>query len=566
MFSNIKAENFFSWDNLDFDFSKGTTLITGHNKDDGTSEGSGKSSVINALSWGLYGQIPGKDINTDEVVREGSKTCTVQIMLATGHTIVRSRNNNDLYIVEPDGKKTKGKDIKDTQKKIVVLLGMSFETFAQSVFFAQNYNNKFITASQEDKVKVLSEIQDLSWCDRAAKSAYEQYKAVGLEISKLEYNLKAKEDSRNLYKMQLKTFHEMNTKFEGEIKQKSNTLAKKIAENEAIIVQLEADMATMGPLATVQTHKDRIAVLESEITQLNTLMAHIEAIKNQYENAKNAKDCPTCGQAVHKEIIEPTYPADIVEVMAAISTRKTELDDLRNTFSSLVEKEGKFKEIRFKVNYLRSQNIDLSTELKKLDTTENSYTQRIADMEKKLESVEFEITDIQQCSNDKYTQSESLKVLREGFKELKSYVFKSLLTQLNHKANKYIQEFFDVPASINFTNVSEEDEISKIITTVLIDGNERSLGLLSGGQFRRVQIAVDFALSEIVSDRTGNPINLRILDECFKDLSLTSMEKIICILEKMPGCTVIIEHNDIIKSIVNKVFNVTLINGISYQS
>lgn len=566
MFTNLKAQNFFSWENLDFDFTNGITLITGHNKDDGSSEGSGKSSVLNALSWCLYGQIPGKDIGIDEVIREGTKTCVVQTTLHSNHVIVRTRNSNELYIIEPDGKKIKGKDIKETQRKITLLLGMSFETFAQSVFFAQDYGNKFIKASQEEKVKVLSELQDLSWCDKAAKASYDKYKELSLEISKLEYVFKGKEDSKNLYKMQLKTFNEMNTKFEGEIALKVSNLKQKIVENTTSITQFATELTNMGIIQPIQTHKDRIATLESELTQLNTLVAHIAAIKSQYEVAKNAKNCPTCGQEVHKDIAEPVYPADSTEVFAAVSVRKTELDELRKTFSDLVEKDSKSKEIRFKINYLTSQNIDLELDLKKLDQTENSYASRITEMDAKLLHVEEEIGTIQQSTNDKYAQLESLKVLRDGFKELKSHVFKSLLTQLNHKANKYIQEFFDVPAAINFTNVSEDDEISKIITTVVIDGNERSLGALSGGQSSRVQIAVDFALSEIVADRTGNPMNIRILDEPFKGLSEIKMEKVIQLLEKMRGCTIIIEHNSMIKSIVNKVFNVTLVNGISYQS
>lgn len=566
MFSSLTAKNFFSWSELKFDFVKGITLISGWNDDDNSSEGSGKSSVINSLSWCLYGQIPAKDINIDEVVKEGTKTCSVEVVLSSGYTIVRTRIPNDLYIIEPNGKRTKGKDMKDTQKSINILLGMSFDTFAQSVFFAQNYNGKFINASQEDKVKVLSELQDLSWCDKAGKRAYDRYKELGLEISKLDYNLKSKQEALSLNKIQLKTFEELDAKFLEDKSEKIASFQAKIDENLKNIKELELEHSALGTLLPLDSHKERIPVLEGEINQLTTLIAHIKVLKDQYEESKHSKECATCGQAILNEVKEPIYPADGEQVLRAIEVRKTELDDLKKNFTDLVTKDSSSKEIKFKINYLRTQNYEIQDQLEKASVHVNMYTGKVEEAKANIEFIENIISSIQIESNNKHSESQSLKILREGFKELKSHVFKSLLTQLNHKANKYIQEFFDVPASINFTNVSEDDEISKIITSVSIDGNERSLGLLSGGQFRRVQIAVDFALSDIVSERAVNPINIRILDEAFKDLSEVKMEKILQILEKMGGCTVIIEHNSLIKSIVNKVFDVRLVNGTSYHS
>ena len=567
MFKSIKAINFFSWHELYFEFKDGITLISGHNQDDNTSEGSGKSSVINALSWCLYGQIPAKEIGIDEVIREGSKSCSVEVELTSGHKIIRSRNTNDLCIIEPDGKKTKGKDIKDTQKKIVLLLGMSFETFAQSVFFAQNYNGKFITASQEEKAKVLSELQDLSWCDKSAKMAYEKYKESSLEINKLEYQLKQKEETKGLVKAQLNTFKEMNQKLENDKMVNILTIKAKIGQNNDQIVQYEKDMITLNEVGSyIKINKEKMQQYEEELGELNTLLSHLKGMEQQYLNAKNMKDCPTCGQSICKDIPEPDYPEDPLKVIEIINLRKEDLKEFRRQDAEMLEQQAKLKESQFKLNFLKKQNLDLELELKKVEESGNGYLEKIIELEKKITEFDSIISEIQIKTNTEYDKGESLKTLREGFKELKSHIFKSLLNQLNHKANRYLQEFFDVSAAISFTNVSEDEEISKIITTVIIDGNERSLGLLSGGQFRRVQIAVDFALSEIVSERRGNPMNIRILDEAFKDLSTSSMNKIISILERMPGSTIIIEHNDLIKPIVNNVFSVKLVNGISYNS
>ena len=96
-----------------------------------------------------------------------------------------------------------------------------------------------------------------------------------------------------------------------------------------------------------------------------------------------------------------------------------------------------------------------------------------------------------------------------------------------------------------------------------LDGIRRPLGLYSGGQFRRIQLAVDFAISDIIASRSKSPISLKILDESFKDLSESSMEKLLRLLEQQKGGTILIEHNSIFKSIVNNVFSVEFKDGIS---
>jgi len=153
--------------------------------------------------------------------------------------------------------------------------------------------------------------------------------------------------------------------------------------------------------------------------------------------------------------------------------------------------------------------------------------------------------------------------LKDAYQEVKQYVFRGLLAELTKKANKYLVDLFEVPVSIKFTNEGEDGEASKIQVSVSLDGHERPLGLYSGGQFRRISLAVDLALSEIISGRSHNPANLRVFDEPFKDLSEVSMEKALRLFESLQGCTVLIEHNSMVKSIVSNSYRVELRDGVS---
>lgn len=137
MLSKVLARNFLSWETLDFEINQGITQIDGFNFDDDTPEGSGKSAVMNAICWGCFGKIP-KDANIDEVLKEGESECLVQLEFDT-FTIVRTRKSGrgELYIDE-DGKTIKGKDSKETQELINEKIGLTFETFMQTVYFAQD--------------------------------------------------------------------------------------------------------------------------------------------------------------------------------------------------------------------------------------------------------------------------------------------------------------------------------------------------------------------------------------------------------------------------------------------
>src|SRR5690606_36746294 len=95
------------------------------------------------------------------------------------------------------------------------------------------------------------------------------------------------------------------------------------------------------------------------------------------------------------------------------------------------------------------------------------------------------------------------------------------------------------------------------------DGNKRSLGMLSGGQFRRVALALDLSLADMIATRNSNPINLIICDEYFKDLSLESMEKIRHLLEQREGSIVLIEHSHLFKATISNRCDIAFENGTS---
>jgi len=255
MIKSIKAINFLPWKKLEFTFDPGVVLLTGWNKQDGTSEAIGKSSILNALTFCLYGKLP-KDVNIDQVIHTGEKSCSVEVELDNGNSIVRTRSPNKLYIKKTDGSIESGKDVRDCQKLIDQVIGMSFETFCQTVYYPQNYQNKFITANEEQKAKILSEIQDLSIFDRAAKKSNDSLKELKTDHLKYVNSKLHNEAMLKVYKEQLDTFCKLSDTFDVDKLNKLDVILERSLVIGDQIDIINREMVALGKVESVQDKKD----------------------------------------------------------------------------------------------------------------------------------------------------------------------------------------------------------------------------------------------------------------------------------------------------------------------
>lgn len=704
MLSRIAAKNFMSWKDLDFNITKGATLVDGWNEDDGRSEGSGKSAVLNAVCWAVFGKLP-KDVNVDDVIKDGETSCSVVLEFDNGDSIVRSRKPNDIYITK-GGVTVKGKDARETQTFIEEFIGCNFETFCQSVYFAQNYDKKFLSSNQEDKGKILSSIQNLQIFDKARKEVMDLLKLEETKITKLKTEVQVQENNFNNYQSQKalvdsfikdkiqkhqQQISQLNQQLDlvsGHIKntevgiQAANSQLglydlESLAKDETELNQAKSQYATQ--LSGVSYQKSQVDSIkkaiqskenegknlavryqsvESKLKALNPTGSHrykaLEANKAQLSNLdqnssrirllnkvkqlqdfiKNpTKSCPSCGTELktadtsHTEKELQQVLQEIEEITASVQRQIADIDVQLNAEviaagdqSTQLAKEASDILLQLQavseyldqnkvpsVDELTNQETELKGVIKQIDTAlydtnqkklhHNSITNQISSLtnqlgmynqqhtqignqitqlgypdvsqdQAKLEAIDRELSntstklgELRQLVEVSALHSQRLETLKDGFKEIKSYVFTNALNELNFRTNQYLNDLFEMEATIKFTN---EDQ--KIESKIVLDGKTRSLGLLSGGQNRRFNLAVDLALSDIVSYRKTSKLDLLIFDEYFKDLSEISMEKSLDLLKSRKCPVILIEHNSIFKNIVDNTFFVRLENGTSSES
>ena len=722
MLAKIVAKNFLSWESLEFDIKTGVTLVDGWNEDDQTNEGSGKSSIFNAVSWAAFGKMP-KETNIDDVIQTGKKGCEVLLTFSDGSEIFRSRKPNELYFTPVGLQPQKGKDARETQALLETWLGLTFETFCQTVYFAQNYEQKFINSNQAAKAKILSEVQDLKIFDVARdrtkrkanaeevnisvlnqkrelankdvllkdkdvefaeaqiqtqKEKWEEtWRALGFAIEREQAKLteikQQKQHDLQLLEREIETEKTQISAFGDKLEvQKQNTLAeiarlgKQITENDAAIRESEAKLAKIvipNPEALIANQKQLQSAVwqnESSLTQLNqTIAEHAKLEKRGYqlgeehaglekkinhlqEIIRNPEKsaCPSCGtllgdkstasfqlQLAELETKAASIIVELEEISAKLEVEIASPEEIQTQIKlfkdSVAQVEVELAEVRklevakageeatlragrqlatkleAEVEKARSEihqlnQTEIPTTSKKLETLIATLAMQRTAIEtidvSKLEAavlaqVEFEakpfvedrsrldqilsekkaiLADITKIDSDQaeaQTKVNRLWTLYEGFKEVKTYIFNSLLNEINVRTQHYLNKLFEVPVTLRFTN-----EDMEIITRIELDGVERSLGLLSGGQYRRVALATDLALSDVILARKGSKLGITIFDEYCKGLSNASMERVLSIFQERKEPTLMVEHNDLFKQIVQNSVLVTLTDSVSELS
>lgn len=671
MISKVEGHNFLSWKDLSYGITPGVTIIDGWNEDDGTPEGSGKSAILNLICWTIYGKIP-KDANIDDVIKEGEKTCEGTVSFSDGMQVHRSRKPNELLMAYRD-KIIKGKDAKETQVLIEEYVGLSFETFCQTVYFAQNYTKKFITSNQEEKGKILSEVQDLVVFDKSGKEVRSLIKLEEEALVKLKHSINLSTKDAELTKRDVSMQEAAHEHARQQQAQRINNLNNQIAAQEASHSKaLEQQMARVHDLSSqaadteklmseYQASKDQLlstastlvydeqleksfqaknnslmsdaGAINAELTGIDRLVvkrANAEAQGKRYaarykqiqqDKDKNltfianpTKNCPTCNSKLgdcdtshaQAEVIRlDEESASILETLNILSAEidvpvptkeelNFKLDEIRNQRALNEIEIQKIRAVKDKMNsmavHLTSLDQNIKTQGLRLVKIQSSIavesqplivdhgplnalrkslaiesapltfdTLPLETLQIKLNNIQSNLQDLNNLILEKNTYLRRLEDLKIGFKEIKSYVFNSMLNEINARVQKYLSHLFEVPVSVRFKN-----EDMKIETNVKYDGVDRGLGLLSGGQFRRVSLAVDLALSDVITSRKGAKVGVLVLDEYFKDLSEPSMEKCLTLLEGRGQPVLLIEHNSIFKNIVNNSLFVRLQDGTSH--
>ena len=565
-FGNIIIEGFCSIPYIELNLgSKGITVIRG-------ATGEGKTTILSALVWGAYGKnLKGKsDVNTWEKYRPKNYNGTkVEIYFGKDgktHKITRclkykgevnGAKGKDRLIYEIDAVEVSEKDKGEIQALINADLGMSYSLFMNSILFGQGMK-RLIQESSSYKKDLFEEIFELEYISKARDIAKGYYTEALREYNEISQKYSSSKEKKQSIQQMLDDLKKQANHVKNDLSSRVKVLEKKLS--------LLAKAKKENELKETVTYKNRI---EQRIQ---------EARDNQKELLNKINDAKKKTRVSLEEfigvIIKLLKRGDIKNSLKRLMEVKKAFGDIERLQDKCSKLADKISNYRDKLEELRDQeyeankvqrDIDLThVEIKKLLSEKRAgvnlglikkYKTQLSTISDKLQSIESEMEEKRaKVDNYKWVMDDPL-----GNRGIKAFLFESSLDILNETLESYSEVLgFSILFYVDIQGVKKDFN-----TQIIMDGIEVSYEELSGGQKTLVNIAMAFAMNEVMTKAKG--INIAFLDEVFENLSSEYVDLVIGLIRKIykDKTLYLISHHESLPIPNARVLTVTRERGLS---
>lgn len=565
-FGNIIIEGFCSIPYLELNLgSKGITVIRG-------ATGEGKTTILSALVWGAYGKnLKGKsDVNTWEKYRPKNYNGTkVEIYFGKDgktHKITRclkykgevnGAKGKDRLIYEIDAVEVSEKNKGEIQALINADLGMSYSLFMNSILFGQGMK-RLIQESPSDKKDLFEEIFELEYISKARDIAKGYYTEALREYNEISQKYSSSKEKKQSIQRMLDDLKKQANHVKNDLSSRVKVLEKKLS--------LLAKAKKENELKETVTYKNRI---EQRIQ---------EARDNQKELLNKINDAKKKTRVSLEEfigvIIKLLKRGDIKNSLKRLMEVKKAFGDIERLQDKCSKLADKISNYRDKLEELRDQeyeankvqrDVDLThVEIKKLLSEKRAgvnlglikkYKTQLSTISDKLQSIESEMEEKRaKVDNYKWVMDDPL-----GNRGIKAFLFESSLDILNETLESYSEVLgFSILFYVDIQGVKKDFN-----TQIIMDGIEVSYEELSGGQKTLVNIAMAFAMNEVMTKAKG--INIAFLDEAFENLSSEYVDLVIGLIRKIykDKTLYLISHQESLPIPNARVLTVTRERGLS---
>lgn len=563
-FTRLNIQGFCSIDSFSLQLNQDcTVLIKAPN-------GFGKSTLLNALVWALYGKnIKGvSEVNTwKEYQPKDYKGTMVEVFFQKNqdsYKVIRCQKfkdyledgakGNDRLLIIKNAEIINIKGKNELQNAINKELGLSYLLFMNSIMFGQGIK-RLIQESNSDKKKLFEEVFDLEYLN-LAKGIANQDKAVILnEINQLESESLSLKKELEANKEAYFDLRSREKSFKKDLREKSRKLKEErkgltallIAKQKHISDEVEVaiEQKVRNQTKAVQEIKNRIKINQETLsTPLNELVDEsIELIKNkQYKKALKMLT-PLSKAFKEREELQSLYEESVER-----------LDELEFNCS-------KYKALVQECSDIASDLADIDQEIKdlknqKLKVMSTKYKERLKKIRKDLRKVDEDYHNRElELENYNWLINDPL-----GNNGIKAYLFDSSLHLLNRTLASYSEVLgFRIEFNIDLNSTRKD-----FVTLIERDNHIIDYDELSGGEKQVCNLCMAFAMHEALTASKG--INLAFLDEVFESLSSDNIELVINLIKHIfnSKSLFLITHHDSLPLSNTKILQVEKIKGLSY--
>lgn len=572
-FSHLYLENFMSFSLADVDLSvPGFALVVGENlnPDDGaSSNGSGKSTIFEAIYWCLTGNtIRGsKDVVNKNFEKDG---CYVELQFYADNKFVellRSKNHKkhktNLFI-RVDGNDISAKGIRDSEKVFATTFPeLSSDLIGSVIILGQGLPNRFTANTPSGRKQILEQLTNSDFMIESLK--------LRLNSREVEINtdIRNAQLSQSNINGQITAHQNLITSLNNQRQNSQKDILKEMIDDRAdqkneLMPQLEEESRQLSKLKdacdiayklVVDKQGENSSLVNYRQIELNEVVnkftpklssidAEIKSLEAYVHKAESIKDvCPTCGQklvgvekidcSAEKEKIEKLYQ----EYEAVDAEKCDAYNKIGNAYVDRLE------QCAYALDFAKKDYERLKNEKTKQQNRVDSLTYDIQKLDKEINSLQIQLAkedidydaeikkqqDIIDQLNEKllYTNNELEDLAKHSAvitkfqtfvkRDFRGYLLDQYITFLNKTAKRYCSSLFG------------SDKI-----LISLDGNNLSISYsnkeyesLSGGEKQKVDLLVQFSIREMLRSTLNFSSNILVLDEITDNLDEEGCQKLI---------------------------------------
>ena len=512
-FKKIRWRNFLSTGNNfnEVNLNKcGTNLIIGNN-------GSGKSTVLDALTFSLFGK-PFRKINKPQLKNSvNEKECVVEVEFTIGNTewkIVRGIKPTVFEIWKDCKLLDQAAASLDQQRWLEQsVIKMNFKSFTQIVILGSSTFVPFMQLSAANRREVIEDLLDIKVFSSMNSIIKDRIKLTRDEIKLL--NLK-KDSLADKVEMQNNFIEELENRGNANInanKEKIANLDKEIGE------YVDANIIVETHLEQYTKEQESLVSVGAKLKKLNNMKGKISqkvtTITQEHKFFNENSVCPTCTQSIEEEF----RINRIRDAQNKAKELQSGYKELEEAIKEEEERERQFialsKEITKLTHGISQNNIKISGCRRQIQNLE-SEIQRITEQLQNRNSEHEKLNSFEENLKTTYEELESKKesinyydfsysLLKDG--GVKSKIIKKYLPLINQQVNRYLQmmDFY-----INFTL---DEEFNETVQSPIHE--DFSYASFSEGEKMRIDLALLFTWREVARMKNSVNTNLLIMDEVF---------------------------------------------------
>lgn len=549
----------------------GLVYVTGKNLVDQklTSNGVGKSTIFNALTWCLYGRTLENARPGDNVVPwyGDNDSPNVQVCFTRAgvkYVLDRGRKPNILIL----------NDETVTQDTVTAAIGLSYEAFINCVVLGQ-FGDLFLSLKPEEQTALFTELLNLDVWISSAENASKKLKATETRLESMRGSHTRLEGQNQECIANIETVQQSADAWKIDHRIRVEALQRAVED-----AQVEYNALQKAPPSAADTREDEAAVLDGR-KEISALRDALKVYKTNREDtrAKQAKanaaiaigkqqlqkydtaesTCPECGQIVDRthiikkkneigeEIsinigIEINLDKDITKLDKEIMRCEDEIGEIETLVEQvrerIVEANKEMVTYEHKLNILKLKRDSTIQDATYAQKEQNPYAEALINNQSRAHKLKTSIDEMEQAIKGLEADAYNLKFWYDSFKQIRLNLIDETLVELEFAVMRHANALGMDGWRISFETEREtaKGEVRSKFTTLLYAPHlDEAVPLTntSGGERQRWQLACALGLSDVLLHRAGMACNLLVLDEPTRHMSEEGVEDLIGCLSSM---------------------------------